>query len=399
MKKFIIFTISLLTIIFPLQVFAETNIITRSDWHVDESLASRENDVFSQVDNIYVVGMTLKDKEIRINTDYWVKGLYYFFTTKTQFDDIPFNYFVGWDGQVFEGMSHQPELIAPVKDKTALIIGYLSNYDSAEITRLGQDALEELLVKLANENNVDPSNISAADWRISPTDDLQTSYIEIFESARSVPVEKTLKTIMPDIQKRYNPRKREYKAEVLEVTVPNQLEVENEYEVQVRVKNTGETNWYKNSKSEVTVSRKDNAASEYQIQNAWISDSQAKGQTEDVVKPGEEIELLFSISTPLISGEYTEKFELKTLGGTILENTEFELKTDINAGANDLVEVKDTPTGYLNVRQAPSTGGALITQILPGEKFIVLEKQPSWYKLRLKDGQEGWAAKQYLRDL
>jgi len=60
------------------------------------------------------------------------------------------------------------------------------------------------------------------------------------------------------------------------------------------------------------------------------------------------------------------------------------------------VKVNNTPTGYLNVRSIPSTGGTLITQIHPGETYPYTKTQSGWYNITLDNGQIGWVTGQYV---
>lgn len=63
------------------------------------------------------------------------------------------------------------------------------------------------------------------------------------------------------------------------------------------------------------------------------------------------------------------------------------------------VKIKDTPTGWLNVRSEPSTAKkeeSILTKIDPGELFPFIEvNSTGWYKIEYKDGEEGWISGQY----
>src|SRR6185437_990287 len=56
------------------------------------------------------------------------------------------------------------------------------------------------------------------------------------------------------------------------------------------------------------------------------------------------------------------------------------------------IKVKDTPTGYLNVRATPSSAGTLVTQVHPGEIYPFSDKSKGWYKITLTDGSFGWVS-------
>ncbi len=55
-----------------------------------------------------------------------------------------------------------------------------------------------------------------------------------------------------------------------------------------------------------------------------------------------------------------------------------------------------TPTGYLNVRDLPSTSGKQITQVHPGETYYYVETKSGWYKIVLPEGVTGWIIGDYV---
>lgn len=60
-----------------------------------------------------------------------------------------------------------------------------------------------------------------------------------------------------------------------------------------------------------------------------------------------------------------------------------------------LVLIKNTPTGFLRVRQDPSTGGKEIGRVTPGESYPLVDENTSWFKIELTDGTTGWISKTY----
>lgn len=65
--------------------------------------------------------------------------------------------------------------------------------------------------------------------------------------------------------------------------------------------------------------------------------------------------------------------------------------------ATDLIVIKNTPTGFLRVRDNPGLGGKEIAQIKPKEEYVLLEETPGWVRIRLKDGKEGWVSSSYIQ--
>lgn len=63
------------------------------------------------------------------------------------------------------------------------------------------------------------------------------------------------------------------------------------------------------------------------------------------------------------------------------------------------VEILATPTGYLNVRQGPSTASAKVGQVTPGETYMLLAEDAAagWYQIKLSETKSGWITKQYAK--
>jgi len=58
--------------------------------------------------------------------------------------------------------------------------------------------------------------------------------------------------------------------------------------------------------------------------------------------------------------------------------------------------VKKTPTGFLRVRDKPSTAGKELARVSPGDNLILLEELGSWNKVRTKGGIEGYVSGVYV---
>ncbi|HEY4477495.1 MAG TPA: SH3 domain-containing protein, partial [Candidatus Paceibacterota bacterium] len=63
------------------------------------------------------------------------------------------------------------------------------------------------------------------------------------------------------------------------------------------------------------------------------------------------------------------------------------------------VQIKNTETGYLNVREGPGTSYKLLFRVSPGETHILLERKGDWAKIRTKDGRAGWVSGQYVQEI
>lgn len=61
------------------------------------------------------------------------------------------------------------------------------------------------------------------------------------------------------------------------------------------------------------------------------------------------------------------------------------------------VTVKNTPTGFLRVRDNPSLGGKEVGQVNPGESFPLIGSKSGWYQIQadLPATSSGWISSQY----
>lgn len=60
------------------------------------------------------------------------------------------------------------------------------------------------------------------------------------------------------------------------------------------------------------------------------------------------------------------------------------------------VLVKQTPTGFLRIRDKASLNGKEISQVKPGDTLILLEEQGAWDRIRLSNGTEGYVSSAYV---
>lgn len=63
------------------------------------------------------------------------------------------------------------------------------------------------------------------------------------------------------------------------------------------------------------------------------------------------------------------------------------------------VEILDTPTGFLRVRQEASTSSVEIGQVKPGEKYEFLEEVTNWFKIKFSVDKDGWISSLYAKKL
>lgn len=85
-----------------------------------------------------------------------------------------------------------------------------------------------------------------------------------------------------------------------------------------------------------------------------------------------------------------DKIDPKMASGDLMMNI------DIKADAGAQLKVT-TDSSNLNIRSSPTTEGAIVGKAAHNEVVTLIEKTDgSWWKIKTKDGEEGYAYSQYL---
>ncbi len=61
--------------------------------------------------------------------------------------------------------------------------------------------------------------------------------------------------------------------------------------------------------------------------------------------------------------------------------------------------IKDTPTGYLNVRKGPGVDYGVLIQVNPGEEYNILNEKDNWYQIEAEAGLFGWVFNEYVEKI
>ena len=120
------------------------------------------------------------------------------------------------------------------------------------------------------------------------------------------------------------------------------------------------------------------------------------------------------ISLDLSSAEHTinlshTNYLNRSIRAFVPENYKLVINADLAISEADLssintptitqtaeVLVKNTPTGFLRVRDKPSLNGLEIGRVNPGEKLILLEELSGWVRIRMANEKEGYVSSAYI---
>ncbi len=379
-------------------------VVSREQAGIDETLADSGGDRYAQSQKILVAQIPIPLGVRFGDSSDLYRGLYYYLIVHAGFVDIPFNYVVTWDGKVYEGKAGgndvQPLYSPDTEDRfrNSVLIGYYGN--NQEMTYAAQRAFVELLSTvqsnaLVQDENVHPVIVSLASReenqpsRLKVTDAQDRAWMQslsgILAQTSLLPPENVLTT----------------KAKVGEVSYNREVNANENFVVTAEIENTGTIPWYKSGTKAVylATSNPRNHESAFFVTDKWLSFTRVMTANEDWVLPGQKATFSFEVKTPLKPGEYKESFELLRAPDQWIDGSQFEIAFKVSAGDFDLVEILDTETGYLNVRDCPSAGCGEMGKVVPGQVLIKKGFDSNWYKVQLDDGREGWVFGKYVRDI
>lgn len=380
-------------------------IIEREEISFDENLSDQQHNEYRPVETIAIARITAPNEVQFGDSDSWMTGLYYYSITKLGFADIPFNYVVTWRGKIYEGKGGgadvAPIIATGVEDELGkvVLIAYFDN--NQDVSNSGKDAMRDLVSELLSWYDLDRAAVIPVDIQFAAREEeVQLSSLVLNQSGDAfwnahVAQVRTTAPIMgvEDVT--------ELSGTVEDVSSNLTVEAGQNFVVTATIENTGTVPWYNSGEHKVLVATSDprDHDSELYYSDSWASFNRVVGSDEDWVLPGETGTFAFEVKTPLVPGEYGDSFELLMLPSRWISGTQFDFTFTVEQGDFQLVEVKDTETGYLNVRDCPSTGCAEVGKVVPGEVLILRGQEGNWYKIEMDDGEEGWVYAKYVKAL
>lgn len=103
----------------------------------------------------------------------------------------------------------------------------------------------------------------------------------------------------------------------------------------------------------------------------------------------------FKNESPAVAPTATQE---KSIGSQLMPQSEAEMSFGTET-KNPKLKILNTPTGWLNIRDAASFEGKTIAKVYPGEKYEYTDEQNGWYQIILKDETNGWVYEKYVQTI
>lgn len=391
MKKLALTTLILLAFFLPAKAGAVA-VSDRATLNIDEKLADTTSVQYLEPKKILIARVTTKSDELANDPQLWIKSLYYYSITRLQFADLPYNYLVTRDGQVYKAKAGYdgavPELQTP---EGVILVGYLSN--GTDVPTLAQQSMAQLVTQLSAQfaikrENVQPVNLTVA----RKTDEKQLTKLKYVLS-----VETYMNQSLALARYSATGTPQSYTAEVKVDSMPTELKANEKGSVKLTITNKNEFPWFTDTKF-LYVTTADGAKSSMVVNGVWdsfVKPTHVEGKT---VLPGESVEVSFEVKAGLLPvANETDQFKLVMDPNTAVADSEFTINYKILKGDFELVRVipKDYPFTYL--RSCASFSCAEVVRAEKGAIFPVVEVQGAWTKVTMDDGNQAWLYTAYAK--
>lgn len=396
----ILFLFVSLFLLFNFSTVRAESVTQRTEIPVDESLADQTLNEYSPPNSVAVVRVRPPESLQYAESEEWLRGFYYYSIVKMGFRDIPFNYVVTWDGEIYQGKGGHYDVMPLAEwntdnDRRSVVVAYFDN--NKEVGVDSKKSLTDIVSEVLTKYDIEKEQTFAADLSIAEKSEVE-SVIKLTQLETGY-----WKEVVSEITEsaRVGNDSRDLEGEFISAEYPESVDAGSNFVVTVKMKNTGEFPWYNQGGKATYISTYDPLGHDttLSVGDKWASLSLAVNPNEDWVLPGEEGTFEFEIDTPLVPGDHSESFVLVELPDNVVEGTQFDMNFNVNKGDYDLVEILDTETGYLNVRKCPSTGCENVGKVVPGEVYIMTGRDGNWYKINYSEDSEGWVYAKYAKAL
>lgn len=394
MRKF------LLTLSIFFAVFVSSTLITDaletkdiSSLPVDLTLVESSQDRYLKPDKILFTRVATSNSSLQADPAKWIGEIHYYMVTRLGFVNVPFNYFIDRQGNIYDARNGYEGVVPELADaEGVIVVGYLSNDN--EITTRASRAFSQFISEQAGKYSIDKANINAVELEMVEATDsspAKVTYINsnsVFASNMAPVISSTnIQNVAPS-----------FTVAIEDLNYAKEIKAGEKLEVKLKLRNSQSEPMFiaGNNFSLVTADGQD---SPFAVNGTWDSFKNVTMLEQDMILPGQTIDVSFELQALLTPGEQTESFKFTALTGVEVRGSGFDLNFTITKGDFELVEITPTETGKLNVRETPAFNGRIVAEVEVGRILVTTGVENGWYKIKVNDSVEGWVLGRYVRPL
>lgn len=336
--------------------------------------------------------ITTDNTSLVYDTEAWLNLLNYYSITRLGFSEIPFNYIIDREGNIYEGVgtSHKSYVDS---SEGVVLVGYFSN--SLDLTPGAKKSLRSLIEDYSYKYGISRHNVLFVDLGLVKNAEAESSMFSF------TPSSSILRESFDEIIKNFrysNEINLEFSGSISSLNYRRSVNVGDLLRVKVSLENKDDFAWYIDE-GFLFLSTIDSVESKFAINQVWDSFSKPLSVKPQVVYIGDELETVFHLQTSyILPGKYTESFEFVIINNKAVKNSRFVLNFEVSRGDAKIIEIQRTGAGRLAVYECPQFTCTIMGSVFSGEQHVVLEKAGDWYKIHF-DGVEGWVTAHHVNEI
>jgi hypothetical protein len=368
---------------------------SREDIDVDTTLSEQEATQYAQPTKILITQVKTDAASLNNSPLDWFQTLYYYSITRLGYADIPFNYIIDRNGDIYEGRDGGIGVLPEVEtDSGVVLIGYLSN--SPDLPLNTQTALQDLVEDLSYKHGIGKDAVQVVTLKHLKADDTRRTAKSSYEEVTGT-FSDNVASLTGGL-KYSSSEHLEYKGEIKDLQFSESVESGERFKVSFTLVNKNDFAWF-TDKDYIYVSTKNGRNSSFAINGEWDSFSKPVSIADKTILPEENVKIEFEMQALLLPGKQSPEFTILKLPRNSFAGTDFKVSFDIKKGNNKLVQISGTPGGVLNVRGCPSPNCEPITQVNEGQILIMTDQSVGWYEVKYEDDKTGWVYGPYVKEL
>lgn len=379
----------LLSILFIVLSVITVYAFTNTSEGFDSSLVQGIEYTYAEPRKVLFVQVEGRYNQLALDSEEFLNTVYYYSITKLKLGHMPFHYAIDESGNTHKTGRHD---VVQITDEPYIVVAYLSN--NGQLSNKSRKAVLDITEELSytyglSEYQVNSISIVQA----------ENSFSEIQLGEANTLFKDSIDLVLDDWEG-YDREHKDYIAEIVSVENGEAVEVGNDLEVKVVVRNGNDFVWTSN-KSPIYLSTSDSEESMFAVNEVWDSFSRATHiPSGTFVLPGDEVELTFSLDPKVAPGEHSADFALLKFDDEKFKGSEFTVEFTVEKGDQDLVRIDSPEAGYVNIRNCRRFSCEQVDVVNDGEVYPVVEYHEScWYKIRYSEDKEGWFYCPYAEEI
>jgi len=367
--------------------------IDPKDWGADANIVTKDPKYIA-IGQIHLIELPLSKGYKVENEDLLIKVLYYHYVFRLGYTEPVFNILLSPSGKLYQLSPNGFDAQMPHNKTNGVIsIGIITNEDTT-LSTANIESLTDGVLKILSQFGLSEKDIFASRLKLIYSEKPTVSFLPSEDEKLIQLAEEVKKRVTGNIKPMLP------KIELPSHVYTIEANPEEVVDVEIPFINKSETPIYGGKIPMLLIQTTDpnNRKSECFDQTSWIAPNKTGEILEGRVTKDSKGTIKFKCKGMLMPGNHTEKFEIVTVSGQSIEDASFTLNIKIKDIGQKVLQVRSTPTGYLNVRASPSLYSEVIATAGAGEKYLFYDHQSGFYKIKIDD-KYGWVSERYVEIL